>query len=123
MQEFTFNQPYDIDRPNILTYKQMLRGFAEARGLRRSIFTVLVMPPKLSSYWLYLVTSTSYVLAKYLVDSMGVDVVARENDLSKRLGIEPISYHAQLLYYRITILQHIQSHFQLKRVDLLPIEL
>lgn len=92
LQEFTYNRHFDIYGPDILTYKQMLLGFAEARGLRRHIFTVPVMTPRLSSYWLYLVTSTSYVLAKNLVDSMSVDVVARENDLSKQLGIEPISY-------------------------------
>lgn len=92
LKEFTYNQHFDIYGPDILTYKQMLLGFAKARGLRRHIFTVPVMTPKLSSYWLYLVTSTSYVLAKNLVDSMSVDVVAQENDLCERLGIQPISY-------------------------------
>ncbi|HEV7379577.1 MAG TPA: SDR family oxidoreductase [Dyadobacter sp.] len=92
LKEFTFNKHFDIYGPDILTYKQMLLGFAEARGLLRYIYTVPVMTPRLSSYWLYLVTSTSFVLAKNLVDSMGVDVVAQPNDLCKRLGIQPISY-------------------------------
>jgi len=92
LKEFTFNRHYDIYGPDILTYKQMLLGFAEARGLKRYIYTVPVMTPRLSSYWLYLVTSTSFVLAKNLVDSMGVDVVAQPNDLCQRLGVQPISY-------------------------------
>src|SRR4051812_6920291 len=56
----TFNKSYDIGGPAILTYKKMLLQFAEVRGLKRKIFVVPVMTPKLSSYWLYFVTSTSY---------------------------------------------------------------
>jgi len=91
-QAFTFGKHYDIYGPDILTYKEMLLEFAAERGLKRHIITVPVMTPKLSSYWLYFVTSTSYALAKNLVDSMSVDVVAEPNDLKERLGITPISY-------------------------------
>src|SRR4029078_1515980 len=72
----------------------MLLQFAEVRGLRRYIFTVPVMSPKLSSYWLYFVTSTSYRLASNLVQSMKVEVVARDNRLLNMLGIDPIGYRA-----------------------------
>ena len=89
---FTFGQHYDIYGPDILTYKEMLLEFAAERGLKRRIITVPVMTPKLSSYWLYFVTSTSYALAKNLVDSMSVDVVAEPNDLKDRLGIQPVPY-------------------------------
>ncbi len=91
-KDFTFGKHYDIYGPDVLTYKEMLLEFAAERGLKRSIITVPVMTPKLSSYWLYFVTSTSYALAKNLVDSMSVDVVAKPNDLKERLGIKPISY-------------------------------
>jgi uncharacterized protein YbjT (DUF2867 family) len=88
----TFNQHYDIYGPDILTYKQMLEQFAEVRQLKRKIFMVPFFTPRLSSYWLYFVTSTSYALAKNLVDSMKVDVVANENDLASRLNIQLLSY-------------------------------
>lgn len=88
----TFNASYDIGGPDILTYRQMLLGFAKARGLRRRIMTVPVMTPKLSSYWLYFITSTSYSLAQNLVDSMKVEVICRENNLKEMLSIEPMSY-------------------------------
>ncbi|MGQ2984549.1 SDR family oxidoreductase [Flavobacterium sp.] len=91
-REFTFGQHYDIYGPDILTYKEMLLEFAAERGLKRRIITVPVMTPKLSSYWLYFVTTTSYALAKNLVDSMSVDVVAEPNDLKDRLGIQPVPY-------------------------------
>jgi hypothetical protein len=50
------------------------------------------MTPKLSSYWLYFVTSTSYKLAMNLVDSMKMEVICNDNRLQKILGIKPISY-------------------------------
>ena len=92
----TYDQDFDIGGPDVLAYKEMLMGFAEARNLRRFIWTVPVMTPKLSSYWLYFVTSTSYKLATSLVDSMKVEVVCRDNRLSHLLGITPMSYRQAL---------------------------
>jgi len=88
----TFNKNYDIGGLEILTYKQMLLKFAKVRGLKRRIIVVPVMTPNLSSYWLYFVTSTSYTLAKNLVNSMKVEVVCKENNLRSILGITLIDY-------------------------------
>lgn len=92
LQEFSFGKHYDIYGPDILTYKQMLLQFAEVRSLKRTIITVPVMTPRLSSYWLYFVTSTSYTLARNLVDSMRVDVVAQQNDLPQKCNVQLIPY-------------------------------
>ncbi|MDX9903393.1 MAG: SDR family oxidoreductase [Bacteroidales bacterium] len=92
MREDTFDSNYDIGGPDILTYKEMLLRFAAVRNLRRKIWVVPVMTPKLSSYWLYFVTSTSYKLAVNLVDSMKVEVICRENDLHERLGIKLMGF-------------------------------
>ena len=91
-KEFTYNQHYDIAGTDVLTYKEMLLQYAKIRGLKRTIFIVPVMTPKLSSYWLYFVTSTSYFLAQNLVDSMKIDVVATKNNLAEKLGIHLFSY-------------------------------
>ncbi len=91
-KEFTYNQNYDIAGTDIVTYKQMLLQYAEIRGLKRTIFIVPVMTPRISSYWLYFVTSTSYFLAINLVDSMKVDVVAKKNNLAEQLNIHLFSY-------------------------------
>ena len=88
----TFNKSYDIAGEEILTYKQMLLDFASVRGLKRRIGIVPVMTPRLSSYWLYFVTSTSYKLATSLVDSMKVEVVAQNSDILSILDIKPLSY-------------------------------
>lgn len=92
LNESTFNKSYDIGGPDILTYKQMLLRLAKVRGLKRWIGIVPVMTPKLSSYWLYFITSTSYSLAQNLVDSMKIEVICKENNLKESLGITPISY-------------------------------
>jgi len=99
----TFNRSYDVGGPDVLTYKQMLLQLAEVRGLKRFIFTVPVMTPRLSSYWLYFVTSTSYMLAINLVNSMKIEVVAKNNELENMLGIKPISYKeaVQLAFQKI----------------------
>jgi len=91
-EEKTYNENFDIAGPDILTYKEMLLGFAEARDLKRTIKTVPIMTPKLSSYWLYFVTSTSYNLATSLVDSMKVEVVASDTRINEILDVQPEGY-------------------------------
>ncbi|WP_027419618.1 SDR family oxidoreductase [Crocinitomix catalasitica] len=94
--ENTYNRDFDIGGPDVLTYKEMLLALGRARNLKRYIFIVPVMTPKLSSYWLYFVTSTSYKLAVALVHSMKIEVVCRNHDIDKILGIETISYQKAL---------------------------
>ncbi len=86
------NKSFDIFGPEILTYKQMLLEFASIRGLKRRIITIPIMTPKLSSYWLYFVTSTSYKLAASLVNSMGIEIIGNPSNINKLLNITPISY-------------------------------
>ena len=92
MHKQTFDQSFDIGGPEVLTYKEMLLNFAKVRNLKRRIFIVPVMSPRLSSYWLYFVTSTSYRLAVNLVNSMKIKVVCRENKLKELLNPDLISY-------------------------------
>jgi uncharacterized protein YbjT (DUF2867 family) len=87
-----YNKSFDVFGPEVLTYKQMLLKFAEVRGLKRYILTVPVMTPKLSSYWLYFVTSTSYKLASTLVDSMGVQIIGKSSNINQLLNVQPKSY-------------------------------
>ena len=92
LREDCFNDSFDIGGPNVLTYKQMMQLYAKTRGFKNWIYTVPIMTPKLSSYWLYFVTSTSYKLAMNLVDSMKMEVICKDNRLQKILGLKPISY-------------------------------
>ena len=88
----TYDQTFDIGGAEILSYKQMLLQYAEVRGLKRRIYVVPFISPRISSYWLYFVTSTSYYLAVNLVDSMKVEVVCKDTRLKDILNITPLSY-------------------------------
>ncbi|MCD4730793.1 MAG: SDR family oxidoreductase [Bacteroidales bacterium] len=88
----TFHKTFDIGGPDILTYKQMMLDFASVRNLKRRIYTIPIMTPRLSLYWLYFVTATNYTLAVNLVKSMKVEVVCKEERLQQILQLELISY-------------------------------
>lgn len=99
-KEKAYNRSFDIGCDDILTYKEMLLEFAKVRGLKRVIFTLPVMTPKLSSYWLYFITSTSYKLASALVGSMKVEVICREDtraEINEITGVKPFSYKTALM--------------------------
>jgi uncharacterized protein YbjT (DUF2867 family) len=102
-KEALYNSSYDIFGPEILTYKEMLLQFAEVRGLKRYIYTLPVLTPKLSSYWLYFVTSTSFQLAQALVDSMKVEVIGKPSDINNHIRIQPMTYKkaVELAFQRI----------------------
>jgi hypothetical protein len=86
-------QRFDLGGPDVLTYKQMLLGLADVRGYRRWIVTVPVLTPRLSSWWLYLVTSTSFSLAQSLVESLKNDTV-----VDPARSIERVVPHACMSY-------------------------
>ena len=92
LKEDCYNESFDIGGPNVITYKEMMLLYAKTRKVKLWIYTIPVMTPKLSSYWLYFVTSTSYKLAINLVNSMKMEVVCKDNRLQKMLGIKPITY-------------------------------
>ncbi len=92
LREECFNQSFDIGGPNIITYKEMMLLYAKTRGIKLWIYTLPVFSPRISSYWLYFVTSTSYKLALNLVDSMKMEVVCKDNRLQRMLAIKPITY-------------------------------
>lgn len=93
----THNQRFDIGGADVLTYKQMLLQYAAARNLKRWIITVPVLTPRLSSLWLYFVTSTSYSLARALVDSMKNEVVCQDTRIQNLIPTSVLSYQ-QALY-------------------------
>ncbi|NRB61191.1 MAG: SDR family oxidoreductase [Winogradskyella sp.] len=98
-----YNKSFDIFGPEIMTYKQMLLQFAEVRGLKRYILTLPVLTPKLSSYWLYFVTSTSFQLAQALVDSMKVEVIGQKSNIGETIPVMPMTYKdaVKLAFQRI----------------------
>ncbi len=92
----TFDKTFDIGGPDVLTYKDMLLQYAEVRKLKRYIISVPVLSPRLSSLWLYFVTSTSYTLGRNLVDSMKNDVVVNKKGIEDIIPLELYTYKEAL---------------------------
>jgi len=107
LNQACFNQHFDIAGPDILTYKQMMQQYAEVRGYKRFIFTIPVLTPHISAYWLSMVTSTPYNLAFTLVKSMSTEVISHDNRLLKMLNIEPIHYKTAIKMAFDKIEQHL----------------
>lgn len=97
------NQSFEIGGPDVMSYKQLLLRFAQIRGLKRKIYTVPVLTPRLSSYWLFFVTSTSFSLARFLVESLMNNVVCKENRITKLFPRKLLSYEeaVKLAFTRI----------------------
>lgn len=110
-KEECYNKSFDVGGPDVLSYKEMMLQYAEVRNLKLYIYDVPFMSPKLSSYWLYFVTSTSYKLAVNLVDSMKVEVITNDTRLQEILEIQPISYKKaiKLAFFKIEQNQVVSS--------------
>jgi len=96
LNEETYNQAFDIGGPDILSFKQMMLGYAKVRKLKRYIITIPFLSPKISSYWLYFVTSTNYSLAQSLVNSMKNETICREHKIQDIIPHECLSYEESL---------------------------
>lgn len=94
--EQSYNRHFDIGGKDVFSYKEMLLQFARIRKLKRYIITVPVLTPKLSSKWLYFVTSTSYQLAANLVDSLKNDAVCTETGIDEVIQVEKTTYKEML---------------------------
>jgi uncharacterized protein YbjT (DUF2867 family) len=88
----TYNRSFDVGGPQIFTYRQMMLEFARIRKLKRYIISVPFFSPRLSSYWLYFVTSTNYNLAKALVDSLKCDAICQDFQIDALYPIKKITY-------------------------------
>lgn len=91
-----FSRSFDIGGPQVFTYRQMMLEFARIRKLKRYILPVPFFSPRLSSYWLYFVTSTNYNLAKALVDSLKCDAICKDFQIDALYPLRKITYEEAL---------------------------
>ncbi|WP_162427072.1 SDR family oxidoreductase [Pontibacter pudoricolor] len=98
-----YDQRLEIGGPDVLTYKQMLEKLAKVRHLKRFIFTVPVLTPRLSSYWLYFVTSTSFSIARSLVESLRNDTIVQDDRIKQLISHQNLNYEEaiRLAYAKI----------------------
>jgi len=85
----------EIGGADVITYGEMLTFYAEVRGLRRWLVPVPVLTPKLSSYWVHLVTPIPGTIARPLIAGLRNEIIVRD-DVARRLfpKIQPLDYRA-----------------------------
>ena len=92
-KEAALGEVFEIGGPDQLTYIEMLRVAAEVgKGSSPPIIQVPVLTPGLSSRWLALVTDVDVTTGRNLIDSMGIEVVVREQRIREIVPGEPMGY-------------------------------
>jgi hypothetical protein len=83
----------EIGGRDVLTYAEMMTGYARARGLTRWLLAVPVLTPRLSSYWVHLVTPIPANIAQPLIKGLGNEVIVRDALALKLFPvIQPLDY-------------------------------
>lgn len=88
----TEGKTYDVGGPETLSYEEMIAQFAAAVGKRRWVIPVPVLTPRLSSYWLDLVTSVPASVARPLIDGLRHDLLADDAPLRELIPIPLHTY-------------------------------
>jgi uncharacterized protein YbjT (DUF2867 family) len=87
---------FDIGGPDVYTFKQLLQSYAKFRHLKRIILEVPVLTPRLSSYWLVLITSVRFSLCYYLVESMKISSVCKLNEIQTLIPHQCLTFEEAL---------------------------
>jgi len=83
----------EIGGADVVTYGEMMTGYARERGLRRWLVPVPVLTPRLSSFWVHWVTPIPAAIARPLIEGLRNEVVVRDG-LARELfpGVHPLGY-------------------------------
>jgi uncharacterized protein YbjT (DUF2867 family) len=103
----------DIGGPQILTYREMMLRVARALGLKRWLIKVPVLTPRLSSYWVGLVTPVPVKPARALIEGLRHETICENDDAKSLLQIVPISFD-QAVKRALSVVLSDQSDQQVK---------
>jgi len=87
-------QSYDAGGPEVMTYREMIERIASIRGKRPVLVEVPVLTPRLSSYWLHLVTPVKAGIARPLVEGLRNATIARDDSIRELVGFELTPFDA-----------------------------
>jgi uncharacterized protein YbjT (DUF2867 family) len=90
--ERTFGRTFDIGGPEVLTYREMMERFGRIEGRELFILPVPVLTPKLSSYWVGLITPVPPSVSMPLIEGLKNEVVCRENSIREIIPIRLTPY-------------------------------
>jgi uncharacterized protein YbjT (DUF2867 family) len=109
----TAGKTFDIGGPDILTYRELMEIYAQEAGLRkRWIFPIPVFTPRLSSYWIHLVTPVPAGLARPIAEGLKNPVVCQENAIRDVLPVPLLSCREAIhLAVRLHLQHDIETHW------------
>lgn len=87
---------YDVGGPEVLSYAEMMREFARINGKHVVIIPVPVLTPRLSSYWLDLVTAVPADVVRPLIDGLRHDLLADDAEIRRLIPL-PLSSYAEAI--------------------------
>lgn len=79
---------YDIGGPEVMTYREMIERIGAIRGRRPLIVEVPVLTPRLSSWWLHLVTPVQASVARPLIEGLRNPTVVRDDRIRALVPFE-----------------------------------
>ncbi|GAC1388611.1 MAG: SDR family oxidoreductase [Vulcanimicrobiaceae bacterium] len=89
---------YEIGGADIITYRDMMLAYARLRNLKRKVIIVPFFTPRLSSYWVHLVTPVSARLAQPLILGLHNEVIVRDNSATVDFpNITPVDFETAVL--------------------------
>jgi len=83
---------YDVGGPDTLSYAEMMQVFARAVDRHVRVIPLPVLTPRLSSYWLDLVTAVPANIARPLIDGLRHDLIADDEAIRTLIPLRLHSY-------------------------------
>lgn len=97
LNEACYNKTFDIGGPEILTFKQLMQNYSAVRGLKTRMIEVPFLSPRLSSYWLFFVTSVRFSICYYLVESMKSSTIVQIGNIQSIFPHSCLTYQQSLI--------------------------
>ena len=91
-REEALGETFDAGGPDVMTYREMIERIATLRGKRPLIVEVPILSPRLSSYWLHLVTPVKAGVARPLIEGLRNATVARDARLRELVPLRLTSF-------------------------------
>ena len=84
----TEGRDFDIGGTEILTYLQMMKRYAKMLNKDIKIIIIPFLTPRLSSYWVDLITPVKASLARPLIDSLKHEAIVRDEAIKKLIPLK-----------------------------------
>ncbi|MDA0271276.1 MAG: SDR family oxidoreductase [Chloroflexi bacterium] len=93
----TAGRTFEVGGPEVLSYETMMRQFAEVNGRKVTIIPLPILSPRISSYWLDLVTAVPRNVAKPLIDGLKHDLLANDAPIRTLIPVRLHTYREAIL--------------------------